>query len=356
MARAAGLKPDVCQTIATAAQFVDDNVKETAIEFADGGRLDIIPTAHPWYDFKNIEIFERDQRIVWLPFHFLPGNEGDSISERFVCRKDSIIAQEMIGHCLSLIEKPFGFHLVGIATHVYADTFSHYGFSGVSSRWNKVNGSSIKLTNDDRDEGAERRFRKNHGATMDGHRNWRQLFWDKFKSGFAESSTGALGHSAVMNYPDYPYLEWKFSYEHKEVKPRTSQRNNLVTYLEACEKLHGMFCRIAQDCPDAKIDQGRKFDSIRESVKAILGHQETDRNKRRVGWSEAAENGNLFEKPEPIPPYQGDKWKDDLKRLDGSEDSHVALDEPVFRFFQAAETYRAYVLRDLLPLHGLVAD
>ena len=35
--------------------------------------------------------------------------------------------------------------MLGIAAHVYADTFSHYGFSGVSSRGNKVYNSSFRL-------------------------------------------------------------------------------------------------------------------------------------------------------------------------------------------------------------------
>ena len=356
MARAAGLQTSICQTIATAAQFVDDNHKETAIEFADGGWLNIIPTAHPLFNIHNTKFFIRDQRIVWLPFHFLPGNEGDSMSERLVCRKDSAIAQEMIGQCLSLIEKPFGFHLVGIAAHVYADTFSHYGFSGVSSRWNKVDGNSIKLINDVRDEAAEGRFRQKYGVTMKGLRNWRQSVWDKLQSHGAESCTGALGHGAVMKYPDYPYLEWEFSYEHPIEKLHTSQRNNSATYMEACEKLHGMFCRIGQDCPDAKIDQGRGFKSIREAVTAILRIQETDHEKRGAEWAAAAIEGNLFAMSEPIPSYQGDKWKKDLEILEGGEDSRTAPDEPVFRFFQAANTYRSYVLRDLLPAHGLVVD
>ena len=36
--------------------------------------------------------------------------------------------------------------------HVYADTFSHYGFSGVSSRNNKVDGSSFELDVEDKVE------------------------------------------------------------------------------------------------------------------------------------------------------------------------------------------------------------
>ena len=46
MARAAGLKPEICQTIATTVQYVDNNDDDqTIIEFKDGGRL--IPLRQP---------------------------------------------------------------------------------------------------------------------------------------------------------------------------------------------------------------------------------------------------------------------------------------------------------------------
>ena len=147
MARAAGLKPEICQTIATAAEFVDDNGEEVKLPFEDGGRLDFVPTAHHMLDVKNIE--DRDQRLVWLPFHFIPGNKGETVSERLVCRKDSQVAREMVEHNLRKAgeDNSFGQHLAGITAHTYADTFSHYGFSGVSSRQNAIDFSSLELLN-----------------------------------------------------------------------------------------------------------------------------------------------------------------------------------------------------------------
>jgi len=80
MARAAGLRPAVCKTAATASQFVDDNAAKSHIEFQDGGRIDAQATAHHVADvIANRD--PEDQRQIWVPFHFLPGNEGDSFSE-----------------------------------------------------------------------------------------------------------------------------------------------------------------------------------------------------------------------------------------------------------------------------------
>lgn len=92
MARTAGLKPEVCKTIATSAQFVDDNAASSHIEFLDGGRVDSQATAHHVGSVSNIDA--EDQRQVWVPFHFLPGNEGKSFSERLICRMDSDIVKK----------------------------------------------------------------------------------------------------------------------------------------------------------------------------------------------------------------------------------------------------------------------
>lgn len=351
MARVAGLKRDVCQTIASAAQFVDANDKDHDVDLKDGGRLNVIPTAHPLTDIKNTALFERDQRRVWVPFHFLPGNEGNSMSERLICRKDSDIAREMVDHCLSLVDEPFGLYLVGIAAHVYADTFSHYGFSGVSSRWNQVNGDSIDLLNDERDEGAEKHFWSKYNRIFP---NWR-TFLDGIKSGVAEEATGALGHGAALKYPDFPYLRWSFSYEHSQHDPGTSERNNAETFLEACEKLHERF-RTLENHRDPKTEQDRGFDDVRGVVIDILEARETDREKRGEIWRSAAEDGRLFTQAEEIPLYPGGEWMTRLSGMNGTEDSHAALQEPVFQFFRAAAIYRTYVLRDLLPAHGLVLD
>ena len=56
----------------------------------------------------------------------------------------------------------------------------------------------------------------------------------------AEIALGALGHGAVAVLPDLPYLKWSFEYEQSS---ETSERDNLESYLEACEKLHNMFQR-----------------------------------------------------------------------------------------------------------------
>ena len=93
MARAAGLSPADCRIIVIAAQFVDDNAGKDTIWFADGARLDVDATAHHAFDVANID--PEDQRHVWVPFHFIPGNRGTEYTERLICRQDSQVVREL---------------------------------------------------------------------------------------------------------------------------------------------------------------------------------------------------------------------------------------------------------------------
>ena len=370
MARAAGLAPNACQIIATAAEFVDDNGEKEVIEFPDGGRLDFVPTAHHATDIANID--RHDQRLVWVPFHFIPGNEGRSMSERLLCRKDSEIAREMIDHNLPLTDKTFGLHLAGITAHVYADTFSHYGFSGVSSRWNRIDASSFEFCDVEPEirrhlEEKKNRFRERYGKEI-GHlpnirnpESWNHhmsgaisRLKDRFIGSAAEILSGALGHGAAVTYPDRPFLRWQFDYEHPKRRP-SGLRDNPATFLEACEKLHGMFHRLGKWYPDAKQEEGRSFDDIREVVARILAKQ-APREAREKAWKNAAKAGDLFVRPESILPYQGATWRRGLDSLRRATDSRKALDKHVFHFFQAAAVHRTFVLRDLLPRYGMVVD
>jgi hypothetical protein len=350
MARAAGLRKEVCETIATAAQFVDDNADKESVEFRDGARLDVEATAHHAINVKNLD--REDQRKIWLPFHFLPGNEGESYTQRLVCTKDSEIAQEMIKFNLSLLDQPFALPLIGITAHVYADTFAHYGFSGVSSRANKIINDSIEFHSLDPDitkyiNDKANDFEKNY--PKEGG------FFDNIKSWFAEGASGALGHGAVMTYPDRPYLKWDFIYENGSKGARCPTRNNQETFLEYCRKIHDIFQRVAKERDDfsdkaAFID----FSKIEPAVKEILS-LEANKEDRIDAWKNAAAKGSLFGMgAEEINEYDANSWHNNRDNLKRTKDSRVAPKLPVFRYYQAAAVHRINVIRHILPEKELV--
>lgn len=346
LARTAGLSPKICKIIATASQYVDDNAANYHIEFEDGGRIDAQATAHHLSSIKSNRDPE-DQRQVWVPFHFLPGNEGDSFTERLICRKNSNIAKEMINHHLKYANQEVGPFLIGITAHIYADTFSHFGFSGVGSRWNRVDNDSFDFDGLDPDikdyiTGKAEEFFQRHGKGGGLIAN--------IKSWLAETISGALGHGAVATYPDRPYLKWGFQYEYPDKTP--IERDNPKDFLDGCSALHQLFTRFGKISPTMSKGDGVLFSSIKKSVADILSFQ-GKKEDRIAKWRTAARKGRLGIKFQ-IPVYEPEKWMKEGFQMKSGEDSEEALGSNLYRFYQAASLHRQYLLRELLPDHKLV--
>jgi hypothetical protein len=352
MARLAGLRPQAAGTIATASQYVDDAVDGRIQYHEEGNKLAPIVTSH-----RIIEIMENrdldDQPFVWVPFHFFPGNEGRDFTQRMVCLKDSALLNELIGYYLELRERPFASALIGLTAHVFADSFSHFGFSGVSSRRNKVDATSIRPRNATDptakylDIKLDRFFRK-FGFQGGLWTNVRR----SIMSDGAEIASGALGHGAVAVLPDLPYLEWEFEYEQSS---EVSQRNNTEIYLEGCEKLHDMFrtfVSVSKGYDDGT--SGVDFSTVRERVKDILSFQHGKR-KRSEKWRSAFSQGELgIRAGEEIPHYDPAPWNKQRDKFPGLDKPDEVATSEVYHFYQAASLHRHYVLRELLPKHGLV--
>lgn len=335
MACSAGIKPHISQAIATAAEYVDDS-DYINTELLDGAYVEAAPTAHHPVNRHNIDFI--DQRKVWIPFHFLPGNEGTTLHEKLVCTMDSQIARELVAHHLALADEEYGLDLIGITAHVYADTFSHYGFSGITSKLNRVDDETIQLK-------AEKE------NVLDYIKKKADAFKQTFVAGKVANAVG-LGHGAVATFPDRPYLTWSFLYE--ETGRPSGERNNQATFLEACRKLHRMFTDFGQRRPDY-VDKNiqRDFVQIENAIARILA-VEGSMEERIQEWQQAAINGELFKNvnKEPIPTYEDGNFHSEtdlLSTLHSGAISYSAL----YKFLKAAQVHRDYVLDELLPRHGI---
>lgn len=356
MARAAGLKKHAAQRIAYAAQYVDDSVAREIDDHEDGGKVIAIPTAHHPTNIRNLD---RDhQRYIWVPFHFIPGGKGKTFTERLVCRKDSKIAKEMVNNNISQVECPYILELLGITAHVYGDTFSHYGFSGVSSRRNRVDGMSIKIDNPN--TMVEEVLGEKLSDWFERHGEQGGLLTNirAFVSGATEIASGALGHGAVSIYPDQPYLKWRFDYEYETMAtPKDSIRNNPKTFLEGAEALHKMFSTFFAYSFDnsnlrdytVKVD----FSEIKDTVKEIIS-LEANKMERAEAWKAAAKKGLLYNKKEKIPEYDESIWNDEQDKFTNLKKSNDMARFGVYKFYQAASYHRHYVLRELLPKHSII--
>ena len=246
---------------------------------------------------------------------------------------------------LELHERPFALELIGLTAHAYADTFSHFGFSGVSSRRNKVDAGSIIPQNATAptatylDKKLDSFF---HKFGLEGGL-WTNIRRTIISDG-AEIASGALGHGAVATLPDLPYLQWSFEYEQSSEK---SEHNNAEAYLEACEKLHNMFQRflaLSADHDDGT--SGVDFSTVEERVRDILTFQ-NGKAERSEKWRTAFTKGQL-----------GPLTFDFCLLTSGFS---PAMDKPekaaasnVYHFYQAASLHRHYTLRELLPKHKLI--
>jgi hypothetical protein len=350
LARAAGLSADVARRIATAAEFVDDSTDTEVIVHPDGARFRGESTAHHPTDLTPNNDRD-DQLLVWVPFHFLPGADGDTQSKRLVCRKNSAVAKDMVRHHLDCCDKPYAVELMGITAHVYADTFAHYGFSGVSSRVNRVKSDSFNLENGDPLAGAFDRFIGKFGTQGGLLKNFRT----RLVSEIAADVSGALGHGAVATFPDQPYLEWSYSYEMPADAGTDSvvERQNANDFVEGAAALHEMFREFAKRMPLFSDGHGLDFDTFCPMVRAIVT-KAVAREGRVAEWKKAIGEGKFSrDGAETIADYNHTEWRKQTDQLGLLEKPEMVSGVPVHHFHHAAAMHRNYVLRELLPDYGI---
>lgn len=351
LARAAGLNAEAARTIATCSQYVDDATEAQPLLNGEGCRFAPEVTAHAITDLRQNTNLD-DQPRVWVPFHFLPGGEGGELSAKLVCRKNSAVARKMVAHALDQADKPFALELLGITAHVYADTFSHWGFSGVSSRRNRVVGSKITVNRSTPDAiammaGSMNRFFAQYGVQGGLLENFRNAVSS------VANSAGALGHGAVATCPDQPYLAWGFEYEFPDLAGRGEDRLNQLDFREAARELHALFSAFAKRRPDLAVSgAGGGFDSIESAVIRIVATV-ADKDTRVRVWQAAVQDGRLFHGENRIPEYDPAAMNTSRNSLTQLTNASEAAKTAAFRFFQAAAAHRWYVLRDLLPAHGI---
>lgn len=335
MARAAGLIADAARVMATAAEYVDDS-DAVGLQLSDGSFLYADPTAHHPLNKANIEPI--DQRRIWVPFHFIPGNEGDTVEERLVCRIDSALAREMVAFHLEGARGEAPLERIGIAAHAYADTFSHYGFSGVASEFNRVDASTINLE-------------VSNPNVLAYITSKASAFADKYLLGAAANVVG-LGHGSVATYPDRPYLRWRFRYQRSGTE--SGLRDNPKTFLEGCRRLHAMFCDFAEVYPDVRDPVGPKdFGQLEAVLKKILA-VEGSMASRVAAWKEAASEGGIFDTTDgaDIPDYDAGLFAKDIEIMTTHTAGSVSGTSG-FGFLRAAQLHRDFVLGQLLPKHDL---
>lgn len=351
LARLAGFEHPEANIIAYSAQYVDDATNSGVIRFTDGSMYEHTSSAHKTLDYKNFDELANHQ--AWIPFHFLPGNNGlgpgenpqDSFMHKIICKPDSPVAKDMINTCIKNRNRPDSLHRLGITMHVYADTWAHQEFAGVNHKVNDIS----KLNDED-----------NPGNSLVS--KLKTFFGDKFDV-FTSKLVGdtlPLGHGAALSFPDRPYLKWSY----KDSNKNKVVRDNAVIFLEASNKLCMAMQRFRIGDANAAVPglQDTDKNRIEELFRNIKDEKEEDRHKK---WLNHIKDGHFgFQSGELSYIAKGaGSWKHDaLKTVKGKDeqDDRFEYNSEFLRsnwklFHDALQAHRFHVIHELLPQYGICA-
>ena len=201
---ACGFDKGSAATIAYASQFVDD-AKINHIIIAGSipenvQQYDMINDQPSFFNMATCHSYTRIKTFNYSAminntsaFHFVPGCKGACFVRKMRCVERGQIIEQILEEALvedNLVK-------LGLVLHVYADTFSHQGFSGLLSKVNDIEQLSIL-------EGS--------GILMDKFKYHLKWLKDAVYKHF-DRLMPAYGHGQASVYPDLPYLKWCYDYD-----------------------------------------------------------------------------------------------------------------------------------------------
>jgi hypothetical protein len=362
VARLAGFPHEDAATVAHAAQYVDDATQAGEIWFQNGMVFPRIASAHKMLDYANTNQLANHR--VWLPFHFFPGNKGegrpehapqpygqDEFLRRCICIPNSAPARDLIRMAIERQDRPYGLHQLGVAAHVFVDTWAHQGFVGYQHR---VNAASDIQAND-----------THHPETLvDKLKRYFHVVEDE-KLGDLIGLTFPLGHGAVLSYPDLPYLEWSYT----NGEGLRIQRHNPRDFLAAAKELYQWLVRYLRFPDDkakvfsATVPTPAVFEAIGECLASI---KNPDGQARHGEWMDLIRTGKFgFSEPNVSYIEKGPgSWK--AEALGTEDDVADTRRDPIplppgfanshwKHFHDALLAHRFFVLYELLPAYGLLS-
>ncbi|MEO1069108.1 MAG: DUF6765 family protein [Cyanobacteria bacterium J06638_6] len=336
--RLAGFEHLDASIIAHSAQYVDDSTQAGLIRFDNGAMFERISSAHKMLDYRNFK--ELANYKVWIPFHFLPGNGGlpvgqsppGSFIDKLICRPNSPVAQGMVRECIEQRYRSYGLHRLGITMHVFADTWAHQGFAGVSHEVNSA-----------RD-------------LVDGNNNPDQSLMNRLK-GFFIGGALPLGHGTVLSNPDRPYLRWGYTNGRGERITRDNPNDFLIAANEMCKAMQRYrLGNPAADVPGLPATDKAKIAVLLETT---LG----ECSRRHRQWATHIAKGHFSFGPAEVryAARGSGSWKHQALGLAGEGDrkdvrpsySPDFLTSNWKLFHDGLQAHHFYIIHDLLPQYGI---
>ncbi|MCX8021461.1 MAG: hypothetical protein N2745_01645 [Syntrophorhabdaceae bacterium] len=141
LARNAGFNSDEAFIVAYSSQYTDDNDTIYRIEGGKEGE-------YSNYISQTKDIFKPQEEFmrIYPVFHFMPGTQEEILHDS-ACRRDgklhllnTIVDSSNSRKILDEAFKTGNLYRIGIATHMYADTFAHQNFVGFKDTFNDMKG------------------------------------------------------------------------------------------------------------------------------------------------------------------------------------------------------------------------
>jgi len=294
LANKAGFSADESHIIAYASQYVDDNNesqyprKDGPPQFPFGIRVNggfFRPIMTQSMSVKSL-VYEI-QKFVYVPFHFLPGDNNQPINggqNKYSTTPDSQNARKLLKTALATRD----LYRIGIAVHTFADTWSHQNFTGYEEDWNSV-------------------F------------HWRNPF---------RALTPNIGHADVGHLPDEISATWN---DYRLDKPHR-KRNNKKTALQACK-------RIFQELRTAKKGDAY-WTYVKEDFRKIINTEDYDDRVNKVK--------EVVDKPDLS--YKKDVWVDEAVKDRKGEDleASASFEKTHWHRFQLAARAHLAMVIDML--------
>ena len=134
-----GFSPPHAHILAYSCQLPDRMLAPITVIMESGQEFIIRPTHH--FGFWD----KKQEREVWLPFHFFPSGESrqsrrhDTQQNPFIVRPNSAPVRELLIEAL----KSANLYRIGIALHSYADSWAHQNFVGQNCAINRIDTVSL---------------------------------------------------------------------------------------------------------------------------------------------------------------------------------------------------------------------
>lgn len=306
LARKAGLSAGDSAVIAYASQYTDDNTYHYCVNFAKRNQY-LTPITQTMDITKPTE----KRRAIYPLFHFFPGGPASSTAQRkdgktntFNTTPGSENARQMFDNAL----RSKNLYRIGIATHVFADTWAHQNFCGLKDRFNAISSASGIFTPN-------------------------------------------IGHADAGHNPDLVCHRWtdtRLIDEYEEI-------DNNQRFLEAAGRIYEQFRRYIDPQVSSQNLDG-EWSALSAELKNAMNKQspekplfDTHQKTRIKAYQDICRD---------MPEYDKDKWRHDALRKDATEldifDRYWGKDDffdtPWYRFQEAAKEHHDVSMGILDPL------